>query len=114
MPDGTCRIKKGEKRPIYGAASVNSGTLTISGQPTCTLTDSTGTVVTGLSAVNVTGYDAGAVASFNVWYDLDTLSPTVLAAGWYTLVFKVSALGSDGIARVLEPSVSVQVIDPGE
>lgn len=111
MPDGSCRIKKGEKRPVYGAASVDSGTLTISGQPTCSLYDSTGTVVSGLSAINTTGNDSGAVASFNVWYDLDTLTPAVLTTGFYTMVFKVSATGSDTIARVLEPSVSVQVVD---
>ena len=116
MPDGFVRIRRGEKRPLYGQVSVASGTLTIgaSPAPTCTLYDSNDAAVAGLTAVAVTGYDAGALAAPQVWFDLDTTTPASLSAGFYTLVFKLSAVGSDGIARVLEPAVEVQILDTTE
>lgn len=112
MPDSFARIRQGEKRPLYGQVSVSTGTLTIAASPapSCTLYDSAGNAVSGLSAVAATGYDTGAQAAPRVWLDLDSTSPIVLAAGFYTLVFKLSATGSDGIDRVLEPSVEVQVL----
>src|SRR5437764_954629 len=114
MPDGFVRIRRGEKRPLYGQVSVPSGTLTIgaSPAPTCTLYDSNDAAVAGLTAIAATGYDTAALAAPQVWLDLDTTTPTNLAAGFYSLVFKLSAAGSDGIARVLEPAVEVQILDP--
>lgn len=113
MPDSFARIRRGEKRPVYGQVTAETGALTISGSPapTCTLYDSAGGAVTGLSDIAATGYDAGAQAAPRVWLDLDTTSPTNLAAGFYTLVFKLSAAGLDGIDRVLEPTVEIQALD---
>src|SRR5689334_1994704 len=98
MPDSFARGRKGEKRPFFGQVAAESGTLTISASPapTCTLYDSAGSAVSGLANVAATGYDAGAQAAPRVWYDLDTTSPAVLAAGFYTLVFNLTATGSDG------------------
>lgn len=113
MPDGFVRIKRGERRPLYGQASAPSGTLTVAASPTptCTLYDSQGAAVAGLANVVVTGYDTAALASPRVWYNLDTTSPTSLAAGFYTLVFAFTATGSDGLSRKYEPSLGVQVLD---
>jgi len=113
MPDSFARARKGEKRPFFGTVAAESGTLTISASPApaATLYDSSGNAVSGLSGVTATGYDAGAQAAPRVWLDLDTTSPTALAAGYYTLVFNLTATGSDGITRVLEPTVEIQVLD---
>lgn len=116
MPDTFVQIKHGEKQPVYGQETAASGTLTISASPapTCTLYSSSGAVVSGYSGIGVTGYDSGAQAAPRIWLDLDTLSPTDLAVGFYTLVFQFSATGSDGIARVYEPNVEIQVLDVRE
>ena len=113
MPDGFVRVRVGEKRPIYGQAAAQSGTLTIqaSPAPSCTLYDSAGNAVSGLNSVAATGYDAGALANPRVWYNLDTTSPASLAAGYYTMVFKFTAAGSDSLNRVYEPSIEIQVMD---
>ena len=113
MPDNYSQVRRGEKRPLYGQVAALSGTLTIAASPvpTCTLYDASGAPVGGLTNVAATGYDAGAQAAPRVWYNLDSTSPVALAAGFFTLVFKLSATGSDGIDRVLEPSVEVQVLD---
>src|SRR5438034_6025300 len=108
MPDGFVRIRVGEKRPIYGQATAQTGTLTIQSGATCTLYDSAGAVVTGLNNVAVTGYDSGALASPRVWYNLDTTTPANLAAGFYTMVFKFTAAGSDSLTRLYEPGVEIQ------
>jgi hypothetical protein len=108
MPDGYAKMRAGEKRPLYGQVTAQSGTLTIQSSPApiCTLYDSTGVAVAGVNGVAVTGYDAGASASPRAWYLLDTAN---LAAGFYTIVFKFTALGSDGLSRVYEPSLEVEV-----
>ena len=113
MPDGFVRIRSGEKRPLYGQATAQSGTLTIqaSPAPACTLYDSAGAAVSGLSGVAATGYDSGALAGPRVWFNLDTTSPTNLVAGFYTLVFKFTALGADSLTRLFEPSLEIQVLD---
>src|SRR5262249_14008113 len=110
MPDGFVRIRSGEKQPVYGQAVIDSGTLTIqaSPAPACTLYDSTGTAAPGFNNIGVTGYDSGALASPRAWLNLDT---TGLLAGYYTLVFKFTANGSDSITRVYEPSIEVQIVD---
>ena len=113
MPDTFIKIRDGEKQPVYGQVTVDSGTLTIqaSPAPVVTLYDSSGAAVTGLNNIAATGYDAGALASPRAWYNLDTTTPANLAAGFYTMVFKFTANGSDGLTRVYEPNVEVQVED---
>ncbi len=113
MPDGFAKVRRGEKRPLYGQVSVATGTLTIAASPapSCTVYDSNGTAVAGLSAVAVTAFDAAALAAPQIWLDLDTTTPADLAPGFYTLVFKLNATGSDGIARILEPAIEFQVLD---
>lgn len=108
MADATVYIRKGEKLPIYGAETISSGTLTISSGATCTLYDRTGTAVSGLSAVSVTGYDNTALSTVRVWYVLDT-SAAAITADRYTLTFAFTATGSDGIVRTFEPAVSIVV-----
>jgi hypothetical protein len=112
MPDTFTRLRKGEKRPVYGQVTVETGTLTISAipAPTCTLYGASGAAIAGLTDVSATGYDAGASAAPKIWYDLDSTSPVILAPGFYTMVFKLSATGSDGMGRVLEPSAEIQVL----
>ena len=113
MPDTFVKIRVGEKQPIYGQVTADSGTLTIqaSPAPVITLYDSNGAAVTGLNNIAATGYDAGALASPRAWYNLDTTTPASLAAGFYTMVFKFTANGSDGLTRVYEPNVEVAVGD---
>ena len=113
MPDGFTSLRSGEKRPLYGQAAAETGTLTIqaSPAPTCTLYDSTGSAVAGLNGIAVTGYDVVALASPRVWLNLDSTTPASLAAGYYTLVFKFSAAGSDGITRTYEPALVLHVLD---
>jgi hypothetical protein len=113
MPDAFIKIRVGEKRPIYGQVTADSGTLTIQASPgpTLTLYDSNGAAVTGLNNIAATGYDAGALAAPRAWYNLDTTTPASLAAGFYTMVFKFTANGSDGLTRVYEPSVEIAVGD---
>ena len=110
MPDGFVKIRSGEKRPVYGQATAQTGTLTIQGSPapSVTMYDSVGVVVTGYNGIAVTGYDSGAMANPRAWYNLDTAG---MAAGFYTLVFKFSAAGSDSLTRIYEPAVVLQILD---
>lgn len=108
-PDAFDAVRQGEKRRVYGQATAETGTLTITGTPTCTLYDSAGLAVSGMSGMAVTGYDAAAAAAPRVWYDLDTENPADLAADFHTLVFTFSATGSDGITRTYLPGVLVHV-----
>lgn len=116
MPDSFVRIRRGEKRPVYGQVTAQTGTLTIqsSPAPTCTLYDSTGTVV-GTADQAATGYDNTALAAPRVWFNLDSTSwagyAGALPAGFYTMVFKFTAAGSDSLTRVYEPSIEVQIQD---
>lgn len=103
-------MKQGEKFPQFGQASVSSGTLIISGSPTCTLYQNGVAVSAAWTDLAVTGFDNTALATVRAWYDLDTTAPTALAVGWYTLSFKFTATGSDNIVRVYEPSIAFRVI----
>lgn len=101
------RIPKGETRPLYGSASVaDPATLTVQGSPTFTLYDASGAVVSGFNGVAATGFDAGALATVRAWYLLATAG---LAAGFYTGVISFHALGSDGLVRVFEPSIAIEI-----
>ncbi len=101
-------IRKGEKRPIYGQLTAETGTLTITAA-TYTLYDAAGVAVTGHTAgTAVTGYDVAADADPKAWVLLDT-SEAAITPGNYTLVFSLSATGSDNLARVFEPAVLVVV-----
>lgn len=104
--DSYQRMRKGEKRPIYGRATAASGTLTIATGGTYTLYDSSGAIVTGHNAQAVTGYDASAAASVRVWFLLDTAA---LPVDEYKIVFSFSAAGSDSMARIYKPEVAIKV-----
>lgn len=108
MADAMVEMRGGEKRPVYGQATAQSGTLTIqaSPAPSCTLYDSAGAAVSGFGGIPATGYDPGAVAAPRAWLNLDTAG---LAAGFYTLVFTFTAAGSDGITRVYRPAAVIQI-----
>lgn len=111
MSDGFVRLRDGETRPIVGRASAQSGTLTIQGQPKCTLYTLAGEPVDGINDRAVDNFDPDPGSSVRVWLDLDTHNtPTEpLAPGWYFLVFTFSAGGSDGQPRTYEPKVDVLV-----
>lgn len=113
MPDAAVIMRQGEKLPLYGQVTADTGTLTISGQPTFTLYDSANTAVGSLTALNVTGYDHSAAVAPRAWYVLDTMTPVALAVGNYTAVFILPVTSSeDAIARVFECSVDLRVDAP--
>ncbi len=109
MADNFTQMRVGEKSPVYGYVTMSNGTCTIQGSPApvCTLVDSTGAVVSGFNGLAVTGYDATALQTARMWFLLDT---TGLSVGYFTLNFKVSVLGSDGMTRIKEPSMQIQVV----
>jgi hypothetical protein len=109
MPDGFAKLRKGEKRPVYGQVVMSSGTLTIAAlpAPTATLYDANGAAVGGFSGVAVSGYDTGAKTAPRVWLLLDTAA---LNSGFYTLSFVFTASGSDGSTRIYKPNVGIQVL----
>ena len=110
MPDGYTRVRRGEKRPIYGQTTMATGTLTIAASPApiVTVYDGTGAAVAGMSALAVTGYDAGVQSAPRVWMNLDA---TGLATGFYTVVFTFTATAVDGLTRIYTPTIEVQVLD---
>src|SRR5687768_9770738 len=102
-------IRLGEKRPFYASATAPTGsTHTVSGTSTVTLYDKSGAVAGGVNGTNVTGQEAGAQSELLAWYVLDP-STLNLTAGVYRLVFKIVAVGSDGITRTFFPSVFIVV-----
>lgn len=106
MPDAYVVLRHGEKRPVYGQAVAQTGTLTVVGVPVCTLTDAHGTVVTGYGGIAVTGFDPGTQTQPRVWLLLDSKN---LPVGYYTLAFRFSALGSDGLTRIYQPTLEIEV-----
>lgn len=101
----------GEKRPVMGRLAVTSGTFTVSGARVY-LNDADGDAVYGIDNLVATGFDAGALTAPRVWYNLDTASPPSsgpIVAGAYDLVFVVSGTSSDGIPRVIEIHITIQV-----
>lgn len=110
MPDGFTRLRRGEKRPVYGQETMVTGKLTIAGSPapSATLYNGNGDVVAGFQNVAASGYDTGAQAAPRVWLNLDS---SQLAAGFYTLVFAFTATATDGLTRIYRPSMEVQVSD---
>jgi|DewCreStandDraft_4_1066084.scaffolds.fasta_scaffold46658_4 hypothetical protein len=112
MPDAYARIRKGERRPLYGQALAPVGqTLSIQPGATYTLYAASGSEVAGHTALPVSGYESGPLESPRVWVILDTQAPVDLPAGYYTLVFRFQAAGSDGITRVFVPGIEVEVED---
>src|SRR3569833_1922908 len=103
MPDLLASVRKGEAEPIYGSVKADSGTITISGPPTATLLDSTGSPISGYPQ-HVTGYDSSAAATVRAWLELDT---SALDPGVYTLAFTIVVVGSDDLTRTYYPVVSV-------
>lgn len=106
MADVTQTLRQGEQRPVYGAATLDGGTLTTSGTPTYTLYDAEGQVVAGHNAQAVTGNDTGPLETVRAWVDLDS---TALPAGRYRLVFRLVTTGSDSRPRTFLPAVDVVV-----
>ena len=109
MPDSIVAVRKGEKRPIYGTITPEVGSVTVLASPasTATMYDQSGTVVGGFSGIGITGFDSGLQPAPKVWLNLDTAA---FVPGFYTLVYTVSATGSDGSTRVYEPAIEVQVM----
>lgn len=94
MPEGTTSIRKGGARILRAESTLLGYTLTIQGTPTITVYDSTGTVVTGYSAINATGWTNTAAETVQVYHRLDT-DDANLPVGQYTVVFSYVVLGSD-------------------
>lgn len=97
---------RGEKQLVFGSITAGSGTLTISGTPTCILYDPSGVAVSGFP-LNVTGSDSGAIPVARAWFNLDT---TGFLLDDYVLTFTMNVTGSDGNARVVKPNVTVRVV----
>ncbi len=112
MPEDFVRMRQGERRPVYGELTTAEGTLTIAPVPgpSVILYDRTGAVVSGFNGIAATGFDVGAQAAPRVWFALETSG---LPAGFYTLVFTLTATGSDGLVRVYRPCIEVQVTPVG-
>ncbi len=108
MPEDFVRMRQGEKRPIYGELTAAGGTLTIAPVPgpNVILYDRFGTPISGFNGIAATGFDSGAQTAPRVWFSLDASG---LPAGFYTLVFTLTATGSDGLVRVYRPCIEVQV-----
>ena len=113
MPDLPEIYAAGEERPLFvtltaGVDPVSGvqGTLQIQAGGTVTLYDATGTPAGGIDGAFLTAYDPDPAASVRAWYDLNTAGIT---PGRYTLTFNVTALGSDGLTRLREPSVGVWI-----
>lgn len=105
--DGTVRFRAGEVKPVYAALTAASpATLTITAARV-TLYDSAGAPAGGISGTACSGYDVGALAAPRAWQELDT---TALPAGFYRLVFTITATGSDGNARTYEPELLIEVV----
>lgn len=104
MADATVTLKIGDVEPLFGVATADTGTFTISGTPTYALTTEDGTAV---ASGNTTGHDAGASASVECWYTLSTVGRT---AGWYKLVFTLVVTGSDGIVRTYHPTIRIHIV----
>ena len=109
MPDGFVQLRQGEVRPVVATISAADGTVQVLGTPapTCTLYDISGAPVAGMSGLAVSGFDASAAESARVWLTLETAG---LTPGFYSLTFTLSALGSDGIVRVMEPNAGIQIL----
>jgi hypothetical protein len=105
MADSSVSFRLGEKRLVYGSASVSGGTLTIS-SAAATLYDSAGSVVSGWNGVAVSNQTSGAAATVQAGKVVDTAG---LGAGGYLLVFTIAANGSDGLARTYEPAIAINV-----
>ncbi len=100
-----CRI--GDKFPVYGTFSADSGTGTIQSGSLFTLYDYKGSIAGGLSSVAVTGYDSAPLVTGNVWYDLDTNG---LLPGTYYGWFAYSVAGSDSLTRNRHPDAQITIL----
>lgn len=111
--EGFARIRQGEKLPMGVRTTALSGTLIVqpTPTPTCTLYDAAGSPVDGRNQTVADGFDNGPLGSPRVWHNLDTLAPAPLEEGFYTLVFRFCATGSDGIPRTYVPALIVQVTE---
>ena len=106
-------MRKGQLRPVYGELDAPVGdTITIQSGGTFTLYDQTGAIVTGFSAVSVSGYEPGASTNPQVWYVLNTssLNPSNLTTCVYSGVFAISALGSDTITRNYKIDIQINIV----
>lgn len=124
MPDAFVKIRAGEKRPVYGQVTAQSGTLKVAGagtsptpapDPVVTLYDA-GNAAVDPAGTAVTGYDTAVIAAPRAWLNLDTVAGVfgILLPGFYTLKFGFWADGSDGIRRFYEPTVRVKVMEATE
>lgn len=108
----TQQFDVGEKKRIFAMIGAGVGNLTIQGTPKVSLLNRSGQPVHGISNVNVTGSDAGALSSVRAWYDLDTATPPsggAIAPGKYTLCFSMTVLKSGGgtETRVIKQPIKV-------
>lgn len=107
MADNFTQMRVGEKEPIYGYVTMPNGTCTIQPTPTCILKDSVNATVSGFNGINVTGFEPGALQTAKMWLNLDA---STLTPGYYFLTFTANVLGSDGMTRVREPSMEIQIL----
>jgi hypothetical protein len=108
MSDASGGMRRGEKRRVYGLVTA-TGNITIATvpAPTCTLFDALSAVV-GTADQSVTGSDQPTPKSVRVWLLVDS---TTMTPGNYTLRFRFTVLDANGVASVLEPAYSFELLD---
>lgn len=105
-PDGYVKVRYGSTRPVFGQATISTGTLTISGTPKVSVKDISGSVVAGFDNIDASGWDNTAVANPRAWLNFQgTVSPAE-----YTFLFSFDATGSDSVSRTYNPEIAVRVL----
>jgi hypothetical protein len=113
--DATITIRRGEKVPVYGKLTADSGTLTITAASVYLYSGTTDATLL-LGPVAATDFDAAPAASREAWYNFDTDDPAgdssvpALTAGSYTFVIEITCTGSDGEPRIERPAVLIKVV----
>ena len=103
-------VRQGERPVLYVEFPCSSGSAYISGTPTVEVRDYySGTVIRAGTAV--TGASAGTVTDPQAWFLFNTVSPGTIPAGWVSLCFAGSVVGTDGITRLQEPKIDLLVAE---
>lgn len=105
MADYIVERRIGERRPIFGFGTVESGTHELLDGATVVVYDEFGEVVIPL--VDITDVTPGPAQTVTVFADpnLDTADP-----GYYEAAFSFSTFGSDSLTRVFEPTVGIRLL----
>lgn len=103
MPDAAVSIRKGESRKVYGSVTAATGTLTVSGTPTYTVTAPDGSSTTGNAVVSA----AGPAAALEVYLQFATAGRN---PGRYLVTFSIATTNGDTYLDEVE--VEVEAVPP--